>query len=780
MRYFDQLTPRLEGEFEQRAVDVSQLLYCVKADMDGDGRYFDVYITFDKEQLYLLRGYDTLVKKGGRHIPDFTFESYDYYKLSEISELYVDRYRNTARLMAKLCPEAGEEVHQNEEAPESEEASPKTETPLREIDLARFSVGFAEKFEKFSERFNKTKKGEEIDDSALADELPECPKCGTRYPDPNRRFCPKCVKRSSIFKRLLAMFGAFKAQTAILLFFIILSGLMGLVAPYFGTALLYDEVLNVAGSRYGEIVFVVLMVAGFQALSTLFQMASGIAVSFITPQVAHKLRTDIFTSMQRLSLSFFTSKQTGTLMTRVDRDSMEIYYFFTDMIPYGIASIFKITGLIVLMMSISWPVALAMLAIYVVVIGVELIWLRGQRRMWRNRDLARRGVNQVLTDALNGHRVVKAFAREKQEVERFGGKNSGLHHAEYSRDMRTAKLEPFQRGFFAVSNNAVYCFGVYLVLQGQLAFGGLALLISYFGIAFDPLFFFIYMGNDWARCMDAAARMFEILDSEPSVKPPKNPTQPKGGTLRGDITLRDVNFEYEAGRPIIRHMDVEVKAGQFFGIVGKTGAGKSTIINLISRMYDVTNGEILIDGIPLRELDFATLRRNIGVVSQETYLFMGTIADNIRYARPEATMEEVIEAAKSANAHDFIIKLPDSYDTRVGSGGHSLSGGEKQRVSIARALIQRPNILILDEATAAMDTKTERKIQNAIDNLKTGRTIIAIAHRLSTLRDADRLCVIENGEVREQGTHDELIRQKGKYFELYKLQAEALKTIGVE
>lgn len=214
-----------------------------------------------------------------------------------------------------------------------------------------------------------------------------------------------------------------------------------------------------------------------------------------------------------------------------------------------------------------------------------------------------------------------------------------------------------------------------------------------------------------------------------------------------------------------------------FGIVGKTGAGKSTMISLIARLYDTTSGEILIDGVPIRNIATEDLRKNIGVVSQETYLFSGTIADNIRYAKPDATLDEVIKAAKSANAHEFIIKLPGGYNTRIGAGASNLSGGEKQRISIARAIIQDPNILILDEATASMDTRTERKIQAAIDSLKEGRTIISIAHRLSTLRDADMLCVIENGELKEMGTHDSLIRQKGKYFELYKLQAEALKFI---
>ena len=329
--------------------------------------------------------------------------------------------------------------------------------------------------------------------------------------------------------------------------------------------------------------------------------------------------------------------------------------------------------------------------------------------------------------------------------------------------------------FYRIVNKLAFCLGAVLVIKGYILFGALSALLSYTEMAIEPIYFFTWIGDRWAKCMDAASRMFEILDALPSVKEADEPVHLE--QLRGEIELRNVSFEYEAGRPIIKDLSMKVESGQMFGIVGKTGAGKSTIINLIARLYDVTGGEITIDGVPIKNIAFEDLRRSIGIVSQETFLFMGTIADNIRYSNPDATMEEVIEAAKSANAHEFITKLPDGYNTRIGEGGVSLSGGEKQRLSIARAIIQRPEILILDEATASMDTRTERKIQAAIDRLKQGRTIISIAHRLSTLRDADKLCVIENGELKERGTHDELIKQKGKYFELYKLQFEALRFI---
>lgn len=754
MKYFDKLSGAVEKAFSCRGVDPENLKYCVKADLDGDGCYYDVYIAFDGEKLYLLSGYDRLQKRGRHYDAGFDFKDFAEYPVKDIESLTVDRYTYASRLMAKF-------------------------SDGKDVPLARFSAGFGEKFGQFCRRFECLKKGETPDDSALEDKHLYCPKCGEKYPDPNRRFCPHCTKKSGLLGRLLSLFGEFKKQMLIILALIWLAVGLELVAPYFGTKLLYDDVLTEGGSLYGQVLFVILCMAAFSFVSMIFRMVSGIILSRVTPQVIHKLRVRIFCAMQNLSLSFFTNKQTGSLMGRVDNDSFDVYGFIVDVAPQFLSNVVKVIGLVVLMLSINPILSACMFGVVLVVIGIEFVWFRGQKRMWRGRDIARRGVNAVLSDAVGGHRVVKAFAREGQEITRFGGKNDALYDAEYNRDRRSAHFFPIQEGLYSVFTGLIYCLGVYFVLNGKLQFGGLTLLISYFGIIWGPMYFFMYMGNDWARCMDAVSRMFEILDSEPEVKDPKEPACVPGGELKGDIEFKNVSFEYEAGRPILKNLSFKTEAGHFTGLVGKTGAGKSTIINLISRMYDVTGGEITIDGIPVKKIAFETLRKSIGVVSQETYLFMGSIADNIRYARPAASMEEVIEAAKNAGAHDFIMKLPDAYDTVTGSGGVSLSGGEKQRISIARALIQKPSILILDEATAAMDTATERKIQNAIDRLKEGRTIIAIAHRLSTLRDADKLCVIEHGELKEQGTHDELIRKKGKYYDLYKLQSESLKAVGL-
>lgn len=759
MKYFDTLTQGAEQALTDRGVDLDSLLYCIKCDMDYEGMYYDTYVVFDSEKLYILSGYDRQIREKKKIRYEFDFRDYNEYSLSDIYELYVDRYRHTCRLMGKQKGCDSSDKH---------------------ICISRFSSGFSEKAEQFCHRYNLTVKKEAIDDSMLDERSPFCPKCHRRYPDPNRKYCPYCVKRSSLFRRLMEMFGDFKLQTASILIMMILSAALGIISPYFGTAFLYDRVLDAAGDFYGQILFAVLMMAGFRLMSGLFSTLYGVVFSTAVSKVMHKIRVKVFAAMEKLSLSFFTSKQTGSLMTRVDRDANDVYDFFCFIVPQGVTNIIKMASMVVLMYLLSPLLATCILIMMIMVFVSEIFFAKGQRRHWRATNLAVRRMQSNLNDAINGHRVVKAFAREEQEKARFGKSLDRVYEADMARNVRYVKFDSSQWVIYSVGRALLVVLGFYLVIKGSIGIGELMLMISYFGMLWDPVYFFVYAGNDWSRCIDAASRIFEIIDSNPTVKPPVTPAEVPSEGLHGDIVLKNVSFEYEAGVPVLKDVSMNIEQGKFYGVVGKTGAGKSTLINLISRLYDPTNGEIRIDGIPIKDIAFEDLRRSIGIVSQETYLFMGSIADNIRYARPDATIEEVVEAAKNANAHDFILKLPDGYDTMIGSGGVSLSGGEKQRISIARALIQKPNILILDEATASMDTRTERKIQNAIDNLKKGRTIIAIAHRLSTLRDADMLCVIEHGEVKETGTHDQLIRAKGKYFELYKLQAEALKTIGVE
>jgi ATP-binding cassette subfamily B protein len=374
--------------------------------------------------------------------------------------------------------------------------------------------------------------------------------------------------------------------------------------------------------------------------------------------------------------------------------------------------------------------------------------------------------------------VIKAFAREEDEGVRFSAVGMKQTHVDITMSNTAFTAFPLIYYLLFIGQIIVTAIGGVMVVNGEISLGTLLTFVAYFTMMHGPLEFMSWVSNWWARCVDAAQRVFEIIDSKADITEPENPVTLDN--FRGSVEVKDVWFEYDPATPVLKGISLSVPSGKTLGIVGKTGAGKTTLANLIARLYDVKEGTVTIDGVDVKKLSLSQLRRNIGIVSQDIYLFIGSIADNIRYAKPDATIDEVINAAKIASAHDFIVNLPDAYETRVGAGGQDLSGGERQRLSIARTIIQDPGILILDEATAAMDTETEGKIQQSLNKLRSGRTTIAIAHRLSTLRDADNMAVINEGVVVETGTHNELIQLKGEYHKLYSIQMEGLKVISME
>jgi ATP-binding cassette subfamily B protein len=376
----------------------------------------------------------------------------------------------------------------------------------------------------------------------------------------------------------------------------------------------------------------------------------------------------------------------------------------------------------------------------------------------------------MLSDSLSGIRVVRAFAQEGREVRRFGESSEALFESEYSAARLVNLLMPTLSVIIEFGQYPVWLVGGIMVVNGEMSFGRLMMFTGYLGMFYGPLQWLTNLADSVPRSLTAAERIFEVLDTEPEVADTENAVPLPH--IQGDVEFRNVYFGYDRNKPILKDVSLHVRPGEMIGLVGKTGAGKSTFINLVCRFYDPQMGQVLIDGVDVRAVRLSDLRSQIGVVLQEPFLFSGTIAENIAYGKPDATPEEIMRAAKAANAHDFIMKFPDGYDTQVGERGGRLSGGERQRISIARAILHDPRILIFDEATSAVDTETEKQIQEAIERLVQNRTTFAIAHRLSTLRKADRIVVIDDGRIVEVGTHDELLDLRGHYWRLVQMQTD--------
>jgi ATP-binding cassette subfamily B protein len=492
--------------------------------------------------------------------------------------------------------------------------------------------------------------------------------------------------------------------------------------------------------------------------------------------VARDLREELYAHLQKLSISFYSRKKTGSLITRVSSDTDRLW----DFLAFGVVdlslSVVLLLGLCTVLISLDPALGLLMaLPLPAIVLAIRANGKRMERlftrafRRWSN-------LTDVLSDTIPGIRVVRAFNQHAREARRFSDANDAAT-ADFNRIHGVwTSFWPGVMLVVELSIVLVWAFALPRLLGGRflgppLSIGTFVSFLLYTGMFMWPIEVVGQMARIVNRATTSAHRVFEVLDTRPEVVDAPEPLPVSG--LDGHVRFEDVSFSYDQVRPTLRHISFEVRAGETIGLVGPSGGGKSTLVNLITRFYDVSSGRILVDGVDLRRYDSGQYRRHVGMVLQDPYLFHGSVLDNIRYGVPEATFAEVVRAARVANAHDFVCKLPHGYDTLVGERGHTLSGGERQRVSIARAVLSNPRILILDEATSAVDTETEQKIQEAMDRLAQGRTVFAIAHRLSTLRRASRLFVIEDGELTECGTHLELIqRPGGTYRRLYQLQQQ--------
>ena len=567
---------------------------------------------------------------------------------------------------------------------------------------------------------------------------------------------------------------------------------LNLIWPYLNGTVLCDKILGRDSSflqRIGlkdnqflaGLGLVVLAMLAAKLLSLLLQMLQGIVSAAIVPHVVSALKSSVFEAMGRLSLSFFHNSQTGGLMTRVLSDAERVTSFFTDILPSLITNILTLAATIFIMFYLNAGLAAVSLCLVPILFLLTARLLPRLFTLFGNRHRAERNMNVQINDNITGARVVKAFGQEQAEIERFNRYNTEVKQAEMDIVRFHSLFDSLYTFVENVSSLAVWSVGAYFILYTAASGLHLGMLITFSGYVTQlkgPLDFISEATRSWTDSTNAAERMFLVVDAEPDVLEASDAKPFK--IQSGSIELEHVTFGYDPALPVLHDLTLSVEGGKMLGIVGRSGAGKSTLVNLISRLYDPQQGSIRIDGTDIHEMRFSDLRRNIAMVSQETYIFMGTVAENIAYARPDASKADIIRAARLASAHDFICRLPDGYDTIIGSSGKSLSGGERQRLSIARAILADPKILILDEATASVDTETEKAIQQALDYLTRGRTTLSIAHRLSTLRHADRLIVIDNGFITEAGTHEELRAKRGTYFKLLELQTKALAMKGLE
>ncbi len=608
-----------------------------------------------------------------------------------------------------------------------------------------------------------------------------CPKCGRRYPSVNNKNCPNCMDKIKLVKKLGGLFMRYKGYILIIIFHLAMISAITAFIPQISNVQFYRELQSPEGTFAG-LCGIVLTMLGINVLLLVIRLISNTISAKVAADVTYDLKREIFSAISRLSLSFFTNRQTGGLMTQINSDSNTIYWFFCDGFPYFVLNIVQIVVVFVIMLLTNWVLALyAFITAPIFVLVLKSVFATFDKLHAKNYS-RRRSLNSLISDVLNGMRVVKVFSREEDEKKRFDKRSNDLAETTIEINTRASRMFPYLFFLSKIGSYIVWALGGMQVMAHNgggtgMDYGTLMAFVAYFNLVFGPLDVLADVANWWSECMNALQRMLQITEAVPEVVDSENPVDMSG--MRGDVEFRNVKFSYDENRRIIDGISFSVDAGHTLGIVGHTGAGKSTLVNLLCRLYDVESGEILIDGVNIKNISMASLRRNMAIVSQETYLFRGTILENIRYACPEATNEEVVAAAKMAGAHSFIMRYPDGYETQIGFGKKELSGGERQRVSIARAILKNPKILILDEATAAMDTQTERQITSALSKLTEGRTTIIIAHRLSTLRDADELIVIENGRMPERGTVKQLLEKNGVYAKLYRMQTEALKVIGI-
>ena len=568
-------------------------------------------------------------------------------------------------------------------------------------------------------------------------------------------------------KKMISYYKPYRGTFYLDMFFALLASLISLVIPLVVRYVTTD----VVHMETQKAVRMIAIICGILAVLVLVQFASNYFITNIGhvmgAKMEYDMRAEIFAHYQKLSFSFFDDQKVGQLMSRITSDLFDI----TELLHHGpeniAISFIKIIGAFIILINISFPLTLAAFALLPFMFAYAFIMNRKMKRAFKENRVQIAEVNTQIEDNLSGIRVVKSFANEEIEREKFKVGNDGF--------LRAKKQSYFYMGFYhsgmtaftMLINVAVIMIGGILLAKGHVDVADFVTFLLYINVFTDPIKTLIDFAEQFQNGYSGFERFMEILNIEPDIKDSENAVPLEH--VRGDIVFDDVSFKYkDTEHRVLRHISMDVKAGSYVALVGSSGGGKTTLCSLIPRFYDVTKGCIRIDGKDIRDVTLKSLRNNIGIVQQDVYLFAGTIFENIVYGKPGATREEVIEAAKLANAHDFIMGLPKGYDTDIGQRGIKLSGGQKQRLSIARVFLKNPPILIFDEATSALDNESENIVKESLERLAHNRTTFVIAHRLSTIRNAEKILVLTEKGIEESGTHEELIEKNGVYAQLYK------------
>lgn len=574
---------------------------------------------------------------------------------------------------------------------------------------------------------------------------------------------------SQNLKKMLSYYKPYRLIFWADMFFAMLSAGVALVIPlvirYVTYTLVYEEAAVIL-QQIKVIAVILLIMVAVDCYSKFFISNYGHVMG---AKIEYNMRAEIFGHFQKLSFTFYDNQKVGQLMSRITTDLFDI----TELMHHGpeniILSVIKIAGAFVILVNISPMLAVAAFAILPFMFAYAY-WLNGKmRRAFRQNRVKIAEINAQIEDNLSGIRVVKSFANEKIEKEKFGLGNAGFLSAKKNSYHYMGSFQAGLGAFTTLIQVNVILAGTLLIVNGSIDVSDLVTFVLYISVFTDPVRTLIDFTEQFQNGYSGFERFCEIMSIEPDIRDSEDATELCD--VKGDISFENVSFQYEENsEQVLSHINLNVPAGAYMALVGSSGAGKSTLCSLIPRFYDVTEGAVKIDGKDVRGLTLKSLRDHIGIVQQDVYLFVGTVYDNILYGRPDATREEVIWAAKNANAHEFIMSLPKGYDTDIGQRGIKLSGGQKQRLSIARVFLKNPPILIFDEATSALDNESEKVVQDSLEKLAKNRTTFVIAHRLSTIKNAERILVLTENGIEEEGTHEELLGKGGIYEKLYSMQ----------